>query len=115
MPIGWRGKFQHVGVSVQIHRIPKGCFKWRGQREPTVYYCKERSSWALYWKAFRENWFFNMPLPWNTAKAHTLHELRKRFLPAVALLDETDLAITLDELYHFLVYDDSDDDKKGSS
>jgi len=92
---------------VKIHRIPKGCWKWRGQRQPDAEYCKATSSRALYWKAFRENWFLNMPLPWNTAKAHTLHELRKRWLPAVACMDEADLNITLDEIYEELVYDDS--------
>jgi hypothetical protein len=112
MPIGWRGRFQHVGVSIKIHRLPAGCWKWRGQRRPTVYYGKEKSNQELYWKAFRENWFFNMPLPWNTAKAHTLHELRKRLLPAVELLDEERLNITLDQLYEELVYKEEGDKKE---
>jgi len=113
MPVGWRGRFQHVGVSLEIHRLPEGCWKWRGQRLPTLSYGKQQSDRALYWKAFRENWFFNMPLPWNTAKAHTLHELRKRLLPAVELLEEDRLSITLHKVYEELVYENEDDGDGG--
>jgi len=43
-----------------------------------------------------------------------LHELRKRWLPAVTCLDEADLNITLDEVYERLVYDDSENNKDSS-
>ena len=80
---------------------------------PHIRYPKDKSRLGFYIRSLKENYFFNMPLPWKIRLTHGLNEHQKRMLRARVLCENVKQYPlhnkSLKELYEELVYNDEGD------
>lgn len=108
-------KYRHVGIGIKLprrrHRLLACC-----TRHPKIHYSSNDGYFASSWRAIRDNFVFNSPLPWRIRLVHGLNEHQKRMIRGNEVpergADGTGrknlrlLSKSLDELYETLVLEE---------
>lgn len=115
LPVSWTGEYQHVGVSIRLPKVRSRFVRFLlPEPVPHIRYPKDKNRLGFYVRSLKENYFFNMPLPWKIRLTHSLNELQSRMLRARVLCEnEKQYPLhnkSLGELYEELVYMMDDDD-----
>lgn len=118
LPVSWTGEYQHVGVGVRLPKVRSRPMRYLfPEPVPHIRYPKDKSRLGFYIRSLKENYFFNMPLPWKIRLTHSLNEVQKRMLRAQVLCENEKeyplLNKNLKGLYEELVYNDNDDNSTG--
>jgi len=114
LPVSWTGEYQHVGVGVRLPKVRSRAMRYLfPEPVPHIRYPKDKSRLGFYIRSLKENYFFNMPLPWKIRLTHSLNEVQKRMLRVQVLCEnEKEYPLhnkNLKELYEELVYNDNSD------
>jgi len=122
LPVSWTGEYQHVGISVRLPKVRSRLLRYLVPEPiPRIRYPKDKSRLGFYLRSLKENYFFNMPLPWKIRETHGLNELQMRMLRARVLSENSHRHpshnMSLSDLYDALVFNDEDDKsgRKGGS
>jgi len=116
LPVSWTGEYQHVGISVRLPKVRSRLVRYLVPEPiPDIRYPKDTNRIGFYLRALKENYFFNMPLPWKIRETHGLNELQMRMLRARVLSENGQRFplhnMSLSDLYDALVFEDEDDRK----
>lgn len=114
LPVSWTGDYQHVGISVRLPKVRSRLMRYLVPEPiPEIRYPKDKNRLGFYLRSLKENYFFNMPLPWKIRETHGLNELQKRMLRARVLSENGQRYplhnMSLSDLYGALVFNDEDD------
>ena len=114
LPVSWTGEYQHVGISVRLPKVRSRLMRYLVPEPiPQIRYPRDKNRLGFYLRSLKENYFFNMPLPWKIRETHGLNELQKRMLRARVLCEDGQRYplhnMSLSDLYDALVFNDEDD------
>ena len=117
LPVSWTGEYQHVGIGVRLPKVRSRLMRYLVPEPiPEIRYPKDKNRLGFYLRSLKENYFFNMPLPWKIRETHGLNELQKRMLRARVLSENGQRYplhnMSLSDLYDALVFN-NEDDKSG--
>ena len=118
LPVSWTGEYQHVGIGVRLPKVRSRLLRYLVPEPiPRIRYPRDKSRLGFYLRSLKENYFFNMSLPWKIRETHGLNELQKRLLRARVLSENSDRYplhnMSLNDLYDALVFNDEDDESGG--
>ena len=117
LPVSWTGEYQHVGIGVRLPKVRSRLMRYLVPEPiPEIRHPKDKNRLGFYLRSLKENYFFNMPLPWKIRETHGLNELQKRMLRARVLSENGQRYplhnMSLSDLYDALVFN-NEDDKNG--